>query len=303
MKKIITLIIIIILAAIAFFVAKDLVSQKKAMAQNINEPTKEVNTTNNSNLPTKNITTAQNTNNQSSLNASESNSNNKNVGTNSIPENNSNITNNANSTTYHTNLNNNANTQNTTNIANNTNSATQSNKENNTVNGTITYNSQSSSTQKNSIVITNTTNNPIPLNKLTKYMRNWIIADQSDSNGINAATFWAKPWLDKTSNKLLIQAFINANGDNSLSKNITFSELKKATLELNKLTLNAVPFTLPEAKALILTALQKDGYANPDQVTKITFTQGEPSVYTVYTKQSKNWPFWTVYANTGYAHG
>ena len=51
--------------------------------------------------------------------------------------------------------------------------------------------------------------------------------------------------------------------------------------------------------------LQEDGYATPSEVTKIVFvkdTQG-PSVYQVYTKESGNYVFWTVYANSGYAHG
>lgn len=51
--------------------------------------------------------------------------------------------------------------------------------------------------------------------------------------------------------------------------------------------------------------LQKDGYADPSQVVKITFQKGDPGYYLVYTKESLkyNASYWCVYANTGYAHG
>lgn len=124
-------------------------------------------------------------------------------------------------------------------------------------------------------------------------------------NGICDATgtYWEEPWLNKVPQETIYQAFIDANGTSALSQNITANEFIKATQELDRLTENNIPFTLSQAKVLILDMLQKDGYATPSEVTKIVLVKGSPSVYEVYTKESGDNVFWTVYANTGYAHG
>lgn len=172
--------------------------------------------------------------------------------------------------------------------------------------GTITYNVPSEQYSENTVLVENTTGQAISQEQLNKYLRSWIMGPQ-DCNGICDATgtYWEEPWLNKVSQETLYQAFINANGEAALSQNITANEFIKATQELDRLTENDVPFTLSQAKALILNMLQEDGYATPSEVTKIVFVQETegPSVYQVYTKESGDYVFWTVYANNGYAHG
>ncbi|MDO4535682.1 MAG: hypothetical protein Q4B63_07740 [Clostridium perfringens] len=173
--------------------------------------------------------------------------------------------------------------------------------------GTITYSVPSNMFTSSVIVVKNTTGKAISEAQLDEYLRSWIIVGQNGCSSICDAdgTYWSEPWLNKVSQETLYQAFVNANGESALSQNITANEFIKATEELDRLTANDVPFTLSQAKALILNMLQEDGYATPSEVTKIVFvqeTQG-PSVYEVYTKESGNYIYWTVYANSGYAHG
>ncbi len=174
--------------------------------------------------------------------------------------------------------------------------------------GTITYTVPSSQYTSSAVVVENTTGNPISESQLDGYLRSWIMVGQYNCQSICDATgtYWEKPWLNKVSQETLYQAFLDANGEAALSKNITANEFIKATQELNRLTANDVPFTISQAKTLILNMLQEDGYATPSEVTKIVFVQGQQGYsgyYEVYTKESGNNVFWTVYANTGYAHG
>ncbi len=171
--------------------------------------------------------------------------------------------------------------------------------------GTITYSVPSDSYSPSTVLVKNTTGNPISEAKLNEYLRSWIMVGQENCQGICDATgtLWSEPWLNKVSQNTMYQAFVDANGEAALSQNITANEFIKATQELDTLTENDVPFTFSQAKNLILEMLQEDGYATPSEVTKITFVQGTPSVYEVYTKESGNYVFWTVYANNGYAHG
>lgn len=173
--------------------------------------------------------------------------------------------------------------------------------------GTITYSVPSNMFTSSVVVVENTTGKAISESQLDQYLRSWIMVGQNGCSSICDAdgTYWSEPWLNKVSQETLYEAFVNANGEAALSQNITADEFIKATEELDTLTENDVPFTLSQAKALILSMLQEDGYATPSEVTKIVFvqeTQG-PSVYEVYTKESGNYIFWTVDANSGYAHG
>ncbi|MGL5634717.1 MAG: SH3 domain-containing protein [Sarcina sp.] len=197
--------------------------------------------------------------------------------------------------------------------ANNSNSSTSTNITPNTTNttpnstnnlGTITYNVPNNYLL-NTVLITNTTGKAITSSKLNQFLRSWILNGQYNNSTISSTmgTQWASPWLNKISNQSLMQAFINANGEKALSQNITANEFVKATQNLNTMTINNVPFTLTEAKQLILNMLKQNGYANPSDVTRIVFVPGKPAVYQVYTKNSGNNVFWTVAANTGNAQG
>ena len=134
---------------------------------------------------------------------------------------------------------------------------------------------------------------------------------QNNCAGICDATgtLWGKEWLDKVPNEVLVQAFINANGKEALSKDITANEFIKATQEFDRLTAQDVPFTLKQATKIIEGMMEKDGYASPSQIVKVVFTpsnhKGWSGYYSVYTKESmkSNSSDWTVFANTGYAHG
>lgn len=173
--------------------------------------------------------------------------------------------------------------------------------------GTITYTVPNGQYSSSAILVKNTTGNPISESQLNEYLRSWIMSSQDCISICDATgTYWEEPWLNKVPQETMYQAFIDANGEAALSQNITANEFIKATQELDRLTINDVPFTLSQAKALILNMLQEDGYATPSEVTKIVFVQGKEgygNVYEVYTKQSGNYIYWTVDANTGYAHG
>lgn len=172
---------------------------------------------------------------------------------------------------------------------------------NTTSSNNISYTVPSSFYPLNTVLVTNQTGKPITSEQLNTYLRSWILTGQNQADGICAAS--GTLWLKKVPNSTVYEAFIKANGKDALSKSITSNEFLKAAQELNRLTAKNVPFTLPEAKKIILQMLKQDGYATPSQVTKIVFIPGSPGVYEVYTKESKNYVFWTVYANTGYAHG
>lgn len=232
-------------------------------------------------------------------NSTDNNINSNNIS--NVESKNSNNLNNTNSN----NTNNNVNTNNTN--SNNTSSSNKSSNEKG--NGAITYSIPTTNNleeyPQSSVIVTNNTGNNISSEQLNKYMRNWIMIGQNNCAGICDATgtYWEQPWLDKVPESVLVQAFVDANGQLALSKNITAGEFVKATVELDRLTAKDVPFTMDQAKKLIISMITKDGYATASEITKITLNQGSPSYYTVYTKESGTWPFWTVIANTGYAHG
>lgn len=216
-----------------------------------------------------------------------------------------NSTSNSNNTSSTINVESNSTSKATSNDTNTTGTTSKSSTTERTSSGTITYTVPSSEYSSSTIVVENTTGKAISESQLNEYLRSWIMDGQDNCESICDATgtYWGEPWLNKVSQDTLYQAFVNANGEAALSQNITANEFIKATQELDRLTENDVPFTLSQAKSLILSMLEEDGYATPSEVTKITFVQGSPSVYEVYTKQSGNYIYWTVYANNGYAHG
>ncbi len=281
MKKILVIITIIILGTIVFFVGKNLLSSKKAIAEPLsinNTKASENNTTTKTNI--KNTTTS-----TVNLNIKNTNTDNKN---------NHNITS----------VNNSSNSE-TLNSSNNKNIP--SKPLDNTEAGTISYNVPNYSYSNDTVLVKNTTGKPISSTQLSKYIKSWILVGQNNYAGLfgGLGTFWAKPWLDKVPASVVKEAFIKANGVTALSNNITAIEFVKATQELDVVTAKDVPFTLAQASVLIKGMLQKDGYADPSQVVKITFQKGDPGYYLVYTKESLkyNTSYLCVYANTGYAHG
>ena len=171
--------------------------------------------------------------------------------------------------------------------------------------GIIKYSVPQGSYSLNTVVVTNTTGKAISSSELSQFLRSWILKGQYNNDYIptDMGTQWASPWLNKVSNKTIMQAFIEANGQAALSKNITANEFIKATQKLNDITINNIPFSLSEAKTLIVNMLEQDNYAKPSDVTKIVLVTGSPNVYKVYTKESGNNVFWIVAANTGNARG
>ena len=171
--------------------------------------------------------------------------------------------------------------------------------------GIIKYSIPQGAYSLNTVVVTNTTGKAISSNELSQFLRSWILKGQYNNDYIptDMGTQWASPWLNKVSNKTIMQAFIEANGQAALSKNITANEFIKATQKLNDITINNIPFSLSEAKTLIVNMLEQDNYAKPSDVTKIVLVTGSPNVYKVYTKESGNNVFWIVAANTGNARG
>ncbi|WP_066874999.1 hypothetical protein [Clostridium mediterraneense] len=281
MKKILVIITIVILGTIGFFVGKNLLSSKKVIAEPLsmnNTKASEDNTTAKTNI--KNTIT-------SNVNSDIKNTNTDN-------KNNHNIIS----------VNNSSNSK-TSNSSNNKNIT--SKPLDNTEAGTISYNVPNYSYSNDTILVKNTTGKPISSTQLSKYIKSWILVGQNNYAGLfgGLGTFWAKPWLDKVPASVVKEAFVKANGVNALSNNITAIEFVKTTQELDVVTAKDVPFTLAQASVLIKGMLQKDGYADPSQVVKITFQKGAPGYYLVYTKESLkyNTSYWCVYANTGYAHG
>ncbi|MGL5616293.1 MAG: hypothetical protein ACRDD2_08705 [Sarcina sp.] len=313
-KVVITAIIIVALGIGAFLIGENFIfnSNPIPVSSNNNTTAKENNATK---KVDENQVKKENLNNNASnsnnlVNVKNSNENNNSSNSN-VTSKNSNSSNSNNSNNKGTNNGNSSNTADS-NAANSTNSANNTtNKTGNGNNsGSITYsvppvNSVTNQYLQSAVVVTNSTGNNISSEQLNQYMRSWIMSGQNNCAGICDATgtYWEQPWLDKVPDSVLVQAFVDANGEVALSKNITAGEFVKATVELDRLTANDVPFTMAQAKELIISMITKDGYATASEITKITFNEGTPAYYTVYTKESGTWPFWTVVANTGYAHG
>ena len=132
----------------------------------------------------------------------------------------------------------------------------------------------------NTIVVKNTNNTTISHTLLAQYMRKWILKGQDFCSGIfeYENTNWYPQWLNVVSDSKLVEAFIDANGETSLNKDITANEFNKATMKLEYLvSRNKLPFSQKKEAELIQQLF-------PDSIiTKLTEKNG---YYYVYTKQS-----------------
>lgn len=160
------------------------------------------------------------------------------------------------------------------------------------------------------VIVKNNTGKPISDSDLNDVMRNWILNWQfgRDMFGVATGENWAPQWLNAIPNSELINAFIEANGKEALSKNITADEINKgAMLFTQQANEKEPPFTIAQATKYIQEMLNKSNY---DQtITKIVphLNNNGGGLYYVYTKpfnsKGRNNPFWYVYTNTGQATG
>lgn len=184
---------------------------------------------------------------------------------------------------------------------------TQSNNSNGTnENGKIEIIKPNSMFGLNTIIVKNGTGKAISNSQLVSVMKYWILNGQYDCFGVYCAdgTMWAPQWFKTVSDSQLISAFINANGKEALSKNITANELLKAAESLSTIVYKGKePFSLEQATTYIKEMLAQS-YPG-ETITKIVPVQGGYYVYTTPFNKSPNnkWPFWVVNAYTGYAHG
>lgn len=152
------------------------------------------------------------------------------------------------------------------------------------------------------VIVKNGTGKAISKSQLVSVMKYWILNGQYNCDEVCCAdgTMWDPQWFKTVSDSELINAFIDANGKNALSKNITANELLKAAESLSAIVYKGKePFSLEQAKQHIKEMLAQS-YPN-ETITKIVPVQGGYYVYTTpYNKENK-WPFWVVNAYTGYA--
>lgn len=172
-----------------------------------------------------------------------------------------------------------------------------------------------SSFPMNTVIVENTTGKAISDNMINNIMRSWILTWQFNSQAYCVATGenWAKQWLDAIPNSALINAFIEANGETALSKNITANEINKGAMLYTKESYSKpypFPFDQKQAQVYIQQMLNKNYPGNI--IEKIVFHpdikgQNTAGLYYVYTnvsiKEHFHQPFWYVYSNTGQATG
>ncbi|MGL5574608.1 MAG: hypothetical protein ACRDCW_03525, partial [Sarcina sp.] len=166
----------------------------------------------------------------------------------------------------------------------------------------------------NTVIVQNTTGNPISDSMLNSVIRNWILNWQFNSQGYCVAVGenWAPQWLEAIPNSALINAFIEANGKGALSQNITANEINKGAALYTKESYSKpypFPFDQQQAEVYIKQMLNKDYPGNIiEKIVLHPAGKGLGGLYYVYTniseKYSKtNQPFWYVYSNTGQATG
>lgn len=116
---------------------------------------------------------------------------------------------------------------------NNTNNSTNSASDKNFGIQWVLGKNQNSTT--NTIVIRNNTGEKISNEQLVQYIKNWILNAQINYSQGCAATMWVPEFFNVVPDNDLVQAFINSNGEEALSKSITAGELGKTNIELMKL--------------------------------------------------------------------
>lgn len=154
----------------------------------------------------------------------------------------------------------------------------------------------------NTIIVKNDTGKAISNNDLSDVMRYWLLTGEYNCTGVATSyATWQPQWLKEIPNSELITAFTEANGNDSLSKNISANELKNATTKLATLEINN-PMPLAKVTEYIKESLAQS-YPN-ETITKIVPVKGDG--YYVYTtpfntKANNKDPFWVVDGITGYA--
>lgn len=164
------------------------------------------------------------------------------------------------------------------------------------------------------IIVKNTTDNPISNNMLYNVIKNWIFKWQYGREQFCVATGedWNPQWFDAIPHSEVISAFIQANGQKALTQNISANEINKgAMLFTQQANSKPIPFTTKQATIYIQNMLNGDSkYYGENDIAKVvlhTYKNQAAGLYYVYTKQmlAKGYkePFWYVYTNTGQATG
>ena len=167
----------------------------------------------------------------------------------------------------------------------------------------IANNNYTQRTVPGSIIVENTTQKPIPSDKLIAIIKTWILNGQYNCTGYapSNGTTWVSEWLDNIPDANFVQYFIKANGKAALSENITAGELNKtASASLIFAAEHPVPFTKDEILGVVKEAFQR--YYPKQDVTKVTFNgnQTEAGLYSVYTQAGGDTtPFAYMQSNMG----
>ncbi|MGL5617165.1 MAG: hypothetical protein ACRDD2_13200 [Sarcina sp.] len=279
--------------------------------------TTKVSTTTENSVPNQNIKKNINNNSTTNTTTSKDNQQNKaqspattNSTANGITEN-TNKSNNNNSNSDSTNIN----TSPSTNTSNTNSSTDKNNVGTNSIIKVITPSTNlNSQILPSTILVENTTGNPISNSMLNNVIRNWILNWQFNYNTYCVATGenWAPQWLNAIPDSALINAFVQANGEAALSKNITAGEINKgAALYTEESYKMPMPFPFSQAQATVYIQQMLNQDYKGTEISKIVFhpdsNGNSAGLYYVYTKkmlaEGYKQPFWYVYSNTGQATG
>ena len=150
-------------------------------------------------------------------------------------------------------------------------------------------------TVANSLVIENTTGKLISDSQLVGYIKNWTLNYLINYYLTIAPTLWVPEFFNAVPDKDLIQAFINANGKEALSKNITAGELFKTNTALMELVTKG-----PQ----LLSDKQIISYIHsviPSGITKIVKGRYDYYIYGAYRKNADFHDYINIY--TGFMNG
>ena len=145
----------------------------------------------------------------------------------------------------------------------------------------------------------------ISQSQLGSIMRNWLLNEQFNYSGFAdcEGTVWGQPWLNVVSNSKIMEAYVQANGEQSLSENITAAKLNKAAMQLTRIVSKGpMPLTLEQAKVYLTKLAARDGYGTLTKIVQNKYG------YVVYTAGAHTWypasdPLWYVNGYTGYCNG
>ncbi|OPX46878.1 hypothetical protein [Clostridium thermobutyricum] len=152
------------------------------------------------------------------------------------------------------------------------------------------------------VIVKNTTGRKISDNELSNYMRYWMSVGQLNCLGVYSYenTLWGKAWINEVSSSDLITAFIQANGEEALKKDITANEFNNAVMRLDNIVESQpIPFTKSQIKEVLANLMEQE--YGKDKIAKIVYSNPWYKVYTEpYNKKST-----PIYVDmyTGYATG